>query len=207
VQRLKEGQSVLVMVAERMAVCTVAGFYDGAAVLNLTERQRGGPMPDFAPDAQLTFEYGPNLVMLNGTLQRGDSEEHLMFTVSDGVQVPPRRRDSRRRARLPLTLRLASGEEREGRTVDVSATGLSVEGSDHGRAGDEIGIHLPLPDGTAVAATTTVVRIMGENTALRIELFQEGSRDRLSRFVLGRSPGVAAQQAPPAEAGSEPAEG
>src|SRR5688500_18993335 len=122
------------MVGERMAVCTVAGFYDGAAVLNLTERQRGGPMPDFSPDAQLTFEYGPNLVMLNGTLQRGETEEHLLFSVSDGVQVPPRRRDSRRRARLPVTLRLPSGEEREGRTVDVSATGLSVEGADHGRA-------------------------------------------------------------------------
>ena len=73
-QRLKERQSVLVMVGERMAVCTLAGFSDGAAVLVLTERQRGGPMPDFSPDAQLTFEYGPNLVMLNGTLQPVEGE-------------------------------------------------------------------------------------------------------------------------------------
>ena len=54
--KAKARQALLVMVGERMAVCTLAGFSDGAAVLVLTERQRGGPMPDFSPDAQLTFE-------------------------------------------------------------------------------------------------------------------------------------------------------
>jgi hypothetical protein len=192
VQRLKERQSVLVMVGERMAVCTLAGFSDGAAVLVLTERQRGGPMPDFSPDAQLTFEYGPNLVMLNGTLQRWSSDNELVFQVSDGVQVPPRRRDSRVRVRLPVTLALPSGEERGSYTADLSATGLGVEGADHGGAGEEIGVRLALPDGTAVAATTSVVRVLGDVTALRIEFFQEGSRERLSRFVLNRSGGLAA---------------
>jgi hypothetical protein len=189
VQRLKERQSVLVMVGERMAVCTLAGFSDGAAVLVLTERQRGGPMPDFSPDAQLTFEYGPNLVMLNGTLQRGLSAKELLFSVSDGVQVPPRRRDTRLRARLSVTVRLPSGEERETYTADVSATGMGVEGTDLAEAGEELGVRLTLPDGTAVAATTSVVRVTGSVTALKIERFEEGSRDRLGRFVLGRRPG------------------
>jgi hypothetical protein len=166
------------MVGERMAVCTLAGFTDGSAVLVLTDRQRGGPMPEFSPDAQLTFEYGPNLVMLNGTLQRGFSSKELLFSVSDGVQVPPRRRDSRLRTRLAVTLRLPSGDERESFTADVSATGLGVEGT---------GVRLTLPDGTAVVATTSVVRIAGPVTALRIERFEDGSRDRLGRFVLGRS--------------------
>jgi hypothetical protein len=187
VQRLKERQSVLVMVGERMAVCTLAGFTDGAAVLVLTERQRGGPMPEFSPDAQLTFEYGPNLVMLNGTLQRGFSSKELLFSVSDGVQVPPRRRDSRLRTRLAVKLRLPSGEEHESFTADVSATGLGVEGSDHAVAGEELGVQLTLPDGTSVVATTSVVRIAGDVTALKIDRFEEGSRDRLGRFVLGRS--------------------
>lgn len=186
-QRLKERQSVLVMVGERMAVCTLAGFTDGSAVLVLTDRQRGGPMPEFSPDAQLTFEYGPNLVMLNGTLQRGFSSKELLFSVSDGVQVPPRRRDSRLRTRLAVTLRLPSGDERESFTADVSATGLGVEGTDLAEAGEELGVRLTLPDGTAVVATTSVVRIAGPVTALRIERFEDGSRDRLGRFVLGRS--------------------
>ena len=133
---------MLVMVGERMAVCTLAGFSDGAAVLVLTERQRGGPMPDFSPDAQLTFEYGPNLVMLNGTLQRGLSAKELLFSVSDGVQVPPRRRDTRLRARLSVTVRLPSGEERETYTADVSATGMGVEGTDLAEAGEELGVRL-----------------------------------------------------------------
>jgi hypothetical protein len=203
VQRLKERQSVLVMVGERMAVCTLAGFTDGAAVLVLTNRQRGGPMPEFSPDAQLTFEYGPNLVMLNGTLQRGFSSKELLFSVSDGVQVPPRRRDSRLRTRLAVVLRLPSGEERESFTADVSATGLGVEGSDLAVAGEEIGVRLTLPDGTAVVATTSVVRIAGEVTALKIERFEEGSRDRLGRFVLGRSRETSRDDVE-AEAGDEP---
>ena len=90
-QRLKDGQSVLVMVQEKMALCTLTGFSDGAAVLLIGKRQHGGPMPDYSTDAQLTFESGPNLVMLNGIIERR-GEDELLFSVRDGVQVPPRRR-------------------------------------------------------------------------------------------------------------------
>jgi hypothetical protein len=186
VQRLRPQQSVLVMVGERMAVCTLAGFSDGAAVLRLTERQRGGRMPEFSPDAQLTFEYQGNLVVLNGALQHGLVEEQLLFSVSDGVQVPPRRRDTRLRTRLPVTLRLESGKEVETHTADLSATGMGVQGADHATKGDRLGIRLELPDGTVVAATTSVVRVAGDVTALRIERFEEGSREPLARFVLGQ---------------------
>lgn len=183
-QRLRERQSVLVMVGDRMAVCTLAGFADGKAVLVLTERQRGGPMPEFSADAQLTFEHGPNLVMLNGTLERGGTGNELRFSVSDGVQVPPRRKDSRLRARLPVAVRLPDGEERDTHTVDVSATGLGVRG-DLGPVGAQIAVRMTLPDRTEVAASTVVVRVAGDVTALRIERIETGSRDRLGRYVLG----------------------
>jgi hypothetical protein len=197
-QRLEEGQSVLVMVQEKMALCTLTGFSDGAAVLLIGERQHGGPMPDHAPDAQMTFESGPNLVMLNGILNRRGADE-LLFSVTDGVQVPPRRRDSRLRTRLPVRLRLPSGEEREGFTADVSATGLGVEGDDHAGAGEQLGVRLALPDGTTVVATTSVVRVAGPVTALRIESFEEGSRDRLSDYVLARNRGDAVGSPPASE--------
>src|SRR5215218_90946 len=151
------------MVGERMAVCTLAGFSDGAAVLVLTERQRGGPMPEFSPDAQMTFEYGPNLVMLNGTLRRGLTDRDFVFSVSDGVQVPPRRRDTRLRVRLPVTVTLPSGEERATYTSDVSARGLGVEGTDHGARGDRLEVRLQLPgDEGPLVVTTSVVRIAGD---------------------------------------------
>jgi len=128
----------------------------------------------------------------HGTLQRGLSAKELLFSVSDGVQVPPRRRDTRLRARLSVTVRLPSGEERETYTADVSATGMGVEGTDLAEAGEELGVRLTLPDGTAVAATTSVVRVTGSVTALKIERFEEGSRDRLGRYVLGRRRGAGA---------------
>jgi hypothetical protein len=184
VQRLKERQQVLVMVGERMAVCTVLGFHDGKAVLRTTERQRGGPMPEFSDDAQLTFEYGPNLVMLNGTIEHGFTEGDLIFSVSDGVQVPPRRRDTRRRLRLPVTVTLPDGEERRCRTTDVSARGLGIEGTDHAAVGEEVTVRLPLPDGDVIVGIASVVRITEGATALLIEAFEAGSRDRLGRLAL-----------------------
>jgi hypothetical protein len=179
---------VLVMVGERMAVCTVLGFHDGSAVLRTTERQRGGPMPEFSADAQLTFEHGPNLVMLNGTLKHGFSPGDLIFSVNDGVQVPPRRRDTRRRLRLPVTLTRPDGEERRSRTTDVSARGLGVEGTDHAAVGEEVGVRLELAVGEVVVAIASVVRMTEGATALRIEGFEEGSQDRLGRFVLRGAP-------------------
>jgi PilZ domain-containing protein len=203
-QRLKEGQSVLVMVQEKMALCTLTGFSDGAAVFLIGKRQHGGPMPEHAPDAQITFESGPNLVMLNGVLERRGGDE-LLFSVSDGVQVPPRRRDSRLRTRLPVRIRVPSGEEREGFTADLSATGMGLEGTDHAQPGQQLGIRLELPDGTTVVATTSVVRIAGPVTALKIETFEEGSRDRLSDYVLACNRGDAVgSSATPADPSSNP---
>ncbi len=183
-QRLEVGQSVLVMVGQRLAVCRLTGFVEGAAVLTPTDRQRGGPMPAFSPDAQLTFEHGPNLVMLNGTLRRDEEGPDLVFSVSDGVQVPPRRRDSRVQVGLPMVVQSAAGEAQETRTTDVSATGLGVEGTGHGGEGEVVAARLTLPDGTGLAVTATVVRVVGEVTALRIESFQEGAPEPLRRYVL-----------------------
>jgi hypothetical protein len=183
-QRLEVGQSVLVMVGQRLAVCRLTGFADGAAVLTPTERQRGGPMPEFSPDAQLTFEHGPNLVMLNGTLRRDDEGTDLVFAVSDGVQVPPRRRDSRVQVELPVVVQPASGEPQETTTTDVSATGLGVKGTGHGEQGNVVGVRLTLADETVIAVRATVVRVIGEVTALRIESFEEGSAEPLRRYVL-----------------------
>ena len=100
------------------------------------------------------------------------------------MQIPPRRRDSRLRVHLPVRLRLPSGRQRDARTADVSATGLGVEGTDHARHGEEVGVRLTLSDGTTVAAATRVVRVAGHVTALWIEQFEEGSRERLGDYVL-----------------------
>ena len=85
---------MLVQVKLKMAICTLAGFSDGDAVLRLTDRQHGGPMPAYSHDVQLTFEHESQLVLLNGRLRRRGDEE-LLFSVRDSVQIPPRRRDSR----------------------------------------------------------------------------------------------------------------
>jgi PilZ domain len=184
-QRLREGQQVLVQVNLKMAICTLAGFSDGAAVLRLTDRQHGGPLPADAHDVQLTFEHESQLVLLNGRIRRRGDEE-LLFSVRDSVQIPPRRRDSRLKARLPAHVRLSSGEEFEASTADVSASGMSIEGALPVRRGDAVTVRLTLPEGAAltVAVAASVVRAGRSVTALRIEGFDEGDRDRLESYVF-----------------------
>ena len=133
---------MLVMVQEKMALCTLAGFSDGAAVLVIGKRQHGGPMPDYSPDAQLTFESGPNLVMLNGTLRARRAPRSCCSASATACRS---RRGGATRACAPGSpsrVRLPSGEERESYTADVSATGLGVEGTDHAEAGEELGVRL-----------------------------------------------------------------
>jgi hypothetical protein len=200
-QRLVVGQSVLVQVGHRLAVCTLTGFADGAAVLTPTERQKGGPMPEFSDDAQLTFEHGSRLVMLNGTLQHDEVGPDLIFSVRDGVQLPPRRRDSRAQVALPAVVATAAGEERQAQTTDVSATGMGIEGTGHGRAGDTIGVRVTLPDATVVAVSAEIVRVGSTFTALRILSFEQGGRDALRRFVLDQARPERAAEETPAEGG------
>jgi PilZ domain len=167
----------------KMAICTVAGFSEGDLVLRLTPRQHGGRLPDDAHDAQLTFDHGAQLVMLNGRLRRR-AEEELLFSVRDSVQVPPRRRDTRRKARLAAHVRLPSGEERDATTTDVSAGGLSIDGALPVKRGDAVTVRLDLPGGDTLTATASVVRVADSVTALRIEGFEEGDRLRLESYAL-----------------------
>ena len=150
-------------------------------------------MPDFSPDAQLTFEYGPNLVMLNGTLQRGLSAKELLFSVSDGVQVPPRRRDTRLRARLsvtvPAAVRRGARDLHGGRERDRA---WASRGPISRRQGRSSACGSTLPDGTAVAATTSVVRVTGSVTA---------AEDRALRGGQPRPPGPLRPRPPPGVAG------
>jgi PilZ domain len=192
-QRLQERQSVLLAVGERLAVCRVAGISGGKAVLMLTERQLGGPMPDEADDAEITFEHGTSLVVLKGGLVRRSSDQ-LLFSVTDGVQVPPRRRDTRLRITLPVTVRSGdAGRETQTETADLSATGVGVTGSSFGMRGDEVHVVLELPEGGTVTGSGPIVRVAGGTTAIQLSTFGETGRERLESFVLDRQREVVEQ--------------
>jgi hypothetical protein len=186
VQRLQERQSVLLAVGEKLAVCRVAGIADGAAVLVLTARQLGGPMPDVADDAELTFEHGSALVVLKGGLRRR-TDDQLLFQVTDGIQVPPRRRNSRLRLRLRATVRnCATGAEVQADTSDVSAEGVGLVGAAFGAPGDRLDVTIELPDGTTVSGSGPIVRHGGGLTAVNLSMAEGDDRERLCAFLLDR---------------------
>ena len=124
--------------------------------------------------------------MLKGTLRRGTSPDDLRFSVSDGVQVAARRRNSRLRVNLPVTLRTREGSELRSRTADVSATGVGVYATDVAGPGEPVRADLVLPSGDVVVGTGRVVRCTQGVTAVRFHAFAGDGRRQLAEFVLER---------------------
>ena len=61
---------------------------------------------------------------------------------------------------------------------------MSIEGALPVRRGDAVTVRLTLPEGAALTAAASVVRAGRSVTALRIEGFEEGDRDRLESYVF-----------------------
>jgi len=193
-QRLQEHQAVLVTAGDSVAECRVAAIANAEAAL-VVVRAGGEPFPAAAVDAQLTFEHGPGLVVLNGTIRRGATAEDLRFFVNDGVQVAARRRNSRLRIEVPVRLRHAGGGELATHSADLSATGVGVVASGVARKGERLQVLVDLPDEETVEATGTVVRVAGGVTALDLRDFVGDGRTRLGEFVLARQRAAAAEAA------------
>jgi hypothetical protein len=199
-QRLREHQRVVIVAGDAVAECRVAAIADAAAALVVVRQGGHGPLPDGASDAELAFEHGPGLVVLRGTLTRGATGEDLRFAVTDGVQLAARRRNSRLRVEVPVTLRHAGGAELATVSADLSATGVGVQVTGVADRGARLRVRIELPDGGPVEAVGTVVRVAGGVTAFDLHDFVADGRERLGAFVLARQRAAAAAAEPVARA-------
>ena len=130
--------------------------------------------------ASLIFGHRGILVALKGRARWGEEDDDLRFTVRDGVQVPQQRSASRLRIPLDVTV-----GERQARTVDVSAAGLSLDGGGFGAQGDELDLEIDVPDHEApLRCRATIVRAARDFTAVRFVELAEPDAERLGRFIF-----------------------
>jgi hypothetical protein len=184
VRRLRERQDVTLLVGATQLRCRVVAVNSDEAALRPFTAPRVSRQ-ELEGAASLIFGHKGILVALKGRATWGDEEDDLRFTVRDGVQVPQQRSASRLRIPLDATVLTASGERVQGRTLDVSAAGVSLAGGGFGEPDDSVGVEIDLPDHQpALACHGRIVRGTIEMTAIEFTDLAGAERERLARFIF-----------------------
>ena len=178
-RRLTERQDVTLLVGATQLRCRVVAVTRDEAALRPTVAPRVS-RSELEGRASLIFGHRGSLVALNGRARWGERDDDLRFRVRDGVQVPQQRTTARLRIPLDVVVDGALA-----RTVDVSAAGLSLEGTGFGPAGARLALEIDVPDHEpALRCTGTVVRLADGVTAVRLEALEAADVERLGRFVF-----------------------
>jgi PilZ domain len=178
-RRLREQQDVTLLVGATQLRCRVVAINSDEAALKPFTAPRVSRQ-ELEGAASLMFAHRGSFVALKGRASWGEVFDDLRFTVRDGVQVPQQRSSSR--LQIPLDA-LVNGQT--GRSIDISADGMSLQGGTFGDADTELDIELEIPDHEPpLRVHGRVVRATTELTAVRFDDIPDADRDRLSRFIF-----------------------
>ena len=182
-RRLREQQDVTLLVGATQLRCRVVAVNSDETALKPFTAPRVSRQ-ELEGAASLIFAHKSILVALKGRATWGVEEDDLRFAVRDGVQVPQQRSASRLRIPLDVTV-LTGGERVQARTLDVSAVGLSLEGSGFGTPEDVVELEIDVPDNQPpIACRGRIVRGTIEMTAVAFEDLSADERERLARFIF-----------------------
>ena len=183
-RRLREQQDVTLLVGATQLRCRVVAINRDEAALKPFTAPRVSRQ-ELEGAASLIFGHQGSLVALKGRASWGAEDDDLRFTVRDGVQVPQQRSASRLRIPLDVTVLTTSGERVHGRTLDISAAGLSLAGGGFGEPDEEVGLEIDVPDHQPVLACHgRIVRGNIEMTAIEFADLDPADRERLARFIF-----------------------
>ncbi|HEX2085523.1 MAG TPA: PilZ domain-containing protein [Solirubrobacteraceae bacterium] len=183
-RRLRERQDVTLLVGATQLRCRVVAVNRDEAALKPFTAPRVSRQ-ELEGAASLIFGHRGILIALKGRASWGVEEDDLRFTVRDGVQVPQQRSASRLRIPLDVSVLTVDGERVQGRTLDVSAAGVSLEGGGFGAPDDVLGLELDLPDHQPpLACRGRIVRGTIEKTAVEFADLEPADRERLARFIF-----------------------
>ena len=183
-RRLREQQDVTLLVGATQLRCRVVAINRDEAALKPFTAPRVSRQ-ELEGAASLIFAHRGILVALKGRASWGVEDDDLRFTVRDGVQVPQQRSASRLRIPLDVTVLSVAGERLQGRTLDISAAGLSLAGGGFGEPEDVVGLEIDVPDHQpAIACHGRIVRGTIEMTAVEFTDLDAADRERLARFIF-----------------------
>ena len=182
-KRLRENAACSVHADGQWLDCRALGVHDGTALLHPVSPRRLFALPDVVHGAELSFEDARGaLVMLSGACVVDRRQLELRFVVTDGVQMP----DPRGAMRVEVVLDVLAeplgpdgaptGERLTTRTVEVSATGMSIRAVDGLADTDAVAVELAIPDDQPpLRARFDVVRRTPEALHGRLQLSPEGA--------------------------------
>jgi hypothetical protein len=184
-RRLNEWQEVSLLVGATQLRCRVVAVNSDEAALQPVVAPRVSRQ-ELEGRASLIFGHKGMLVALKGRAKWGEQDDDLRFRVGDGVQLPQQRGASRLRIPLEVAVTVdGAAAPATARSIDLSATGLSLEGAGFGVPGDTLDLEIELPDREApLRCRGKVVRATIQLTAVAFVDLDPASRNRISRFVF-----------------------
>jgi hypothetical protein len=181
--------------------CHVIAKAGGTLALDPVEQESITWLPDRVPGAFLVFPRDGALLALKGDLIYRGARGDLRFKVTDPQRVD-RRRSSRLRIRLPVSVRFAGVDDAvEAMTADVSADGLLIDCvSPVPTLGQRVTIELRLPrEDDPIKAVSTVRRVTDGQFAVEIEESAKAQSRRIATFVCTRNRATLRRRETPVE--------
>ena len=169
--------------------CHVIAMSGGTLALDPVKLESIAWLPDRIPGAFLVFPRDGALLALKGDLIYRGARGDLRFKVTDPQRLD-RRRSSRLRIRLPVSVRFAGSDDIvQATTVDISADGLLIHcRSAAAEMGGQVTIELRLPrDDDPITALTTVRRVGDGQFAVEFEPAEKAQGRRIATFVCTRN--------------------
>jgi hypothetical protein len=190
VRGIEEGQHVKLLIGDLPALeARIEELADGHAIIGLF-KPPDPPLEDIGPIQGIIEAVGPRgLTRLVGTLRQKDREvDAARLDFDQGPEVIQRRQFVRIETSTTVTLTRADGTAHRTFTLNLSGAGMLLGGPDDLEMDEAVKVDIDVGDDEVpIHARGRVVRQTAENhKGVRIEMIEEGDRERLIHFVFER---------------------
>ena len=190
IRGIEEGQRVTLMIGDLPGMdARIEELSDGHAIVGLF-KDPAPPLRDIGQIQGIIEAAGPRgLTRLVGTLeQHGQETDAARIDFDQGAEVIQRRQFVRIETTTTVMLTRADGSRQKTFTVNLSGAGLLLGGPPDLQADELIKVDIDVgEDAAPIHARGRVVRETRErHKGVRIEMIEEGDRERLIHFVFER---------------------
>lgn len=189
IRGVEEGQHVKLLIGDLPALeARIEELSEGYAIVGLFKPPEP-PLEDIGPIQGIIEATGPRgLTRLVGTLRQHAREvDAARLDFDQRAEVIQRRQFVRIEATTTLTLTREDGSRNKTYTVNLSGAGLLLGGPEDLQMDEQVKVDIDVTGEAPIHARGRVVRETREgHKGVRIEMIEEGDRERLIHFVFER---------------------
>jgi hypothetical protein len=190
IRGIEEGQHVTLLIGDLPGLeARIEELSDGYAIVGLFKPPEP-PLEDIGPIQGIIEAAGPRgLTRLVGTLrQKGNEPDAARLDFDQGPEVIQRRQFVRIDTTTTVTLTRADGTKHKTYTLNLSGAGLLLGGPEDLDMDEQVKVDIDVgEDEVPIHAQGRVVRVTQDGyRGVRIEIIEEGDRERLIHFVFER---------------------